>query len=93
MLFVNKLVWDEWNTAHIARHGVSQAEVEEVCSGEPMIEQGYSERMRLVGPSLRGRMLSVVLAPKDKDFYYPVTARPASRKERRKFQLQKEVKF
>ena len=70
--------------AHIARHQVSPEEVEEVCQGEHIVRQGYSGRLMLIGPTFSGHMLAIVLEPDDEeDVYYPVTARPASRKERR----------
>jgi len=31
MLYVEDLDWDERNLDHIARHGITQYEVEEVC--------------------------------------------------------------
>jgi len=40
----------------------------------------------LIGPTLAARMLSVVLEPEGEGVFYPVTARPASRKERRRYQ-------
>ena len=86
MLYIRRLVWDAWNEAHIARHGVTAEEVEEVCRGSPMTSETYKERVRVVGPTLAERMLTVILAPQGQDVYYPVTARSASRKERRRYQ-------
>ena len=86
MLFISRLLWDSWNVAHIARHEVVPAEVEEVCHGEPMAEQGKKGRIRLVGPTIRGRMLAIILEREGEGIYYVVTARPASREERRRYQ-------
>ncbi len=62
-------------------------EVEQVCQGQPMFSETYGDRLRMVGPTRRRRMLTVILAPKEAEgFYYPVTARPASRKERQRYQ-------
>ncbi|MBI2940112.1 MAG: BrnT family toxin [Chloroflexi bacterium] len=74
--------------AHIAHHQVSPEEVEEVCHGQPMTSATYQGRIRVVGPTSAGRMLTVILAPRGQEqgVYYPVTARPASRRERRIFQ-------
>jgi hypothetical protein len=36
----------------------------------------------LIGPTATGRMLAVVLNPAEHGVYYPVTAHPASRRER-----------
>ncbi len=90
MLFVRRLIWDTWNIAHIARHDVIPEEVEEVCHGQPMTSQTYNGRLRVVGPTRRHRMLTVILAPKEEPgVYYPVTARPADRKERRNYEQQR----
>jgi uncharacterized protein len=83
MIFIRRLVWDSWNVVHIARHEVTPDEVEEVCHGEHIARQTYDERLFLIGPTLSGRMLVVILGPTNKSgIYYPVTARPASKKER-----------
>jgi uncharacterized DUF497 family protein len=90
MLFVRRLIWDTWNIAHIARHDVIPDEVEEVCHGQPMTSQTYKGRLRVVGPTRSRRMLTVILAPTEEPgVYYPVTARPADRKERRGYEQQR----
>ncbi|MBI3327100.1 MAG: BrnT family toxin, partial [Nitrospinae bacterium] len=90
MLSIRRLIWDTWNVAHIARHAVTPEEVEEVCHGEPVASQTYKGRIRVVGPTRRGRMLTVILAPTDEArIYYPITARPADRKERRNYREQR----
>ncbi len=83
MIDIGRLIWDEWNIAHIARHGVTPEEVEQVCHGNYIVRGSYQQRVMLVGPTATGRMLAVVLDPEDAGTYYPITARPASRKERR----------
>ena len=90
MVYIRLLIWDAWNVAHIARHQVSLEEVEEVCHGEPVTSDTYKGRLRVVGPTLSRRMLTVILAPKDGEgVYYPVTARPADRRERRNYEQQR----
>ena len=82
MIFVDRLVWNNENIAHIARHKVIPDEVEEVCHGQHIVRRTYNDRFLLIGPTESGRMLAVVLGPtKKKNCYYPVTARPASDKE------------
>jgi hypothetical protein len=46
----------------------------------------------MIGLSATGRMLAVILdlEPEEVDVYYPVTARPAARKERLMYQKIKE---
>ena len=86
MLSVRRLIWDAWNVAHIARHDVIPEEVEEVCHDEPMTSETYKGRLRVVGLTQSGRILTVILAPTpDAGVYYPVTARSADRKERRNY--------
>lgn len=90
MLFVRRLIWDSWNIAHIARHDVIPDEVEEVCHGQPVSSQTYKGRLRVVGPTRSHRLLTVILAPtEERGTYYPVTARPADRKERRHYEQQR----
>jgi uncharacterized protein len=90
MLFVRRLIWDSWNIAHIARHDVIPEEVEEVCHGQPITSQTYKGRLRVVGPTRSRRMLTVILAPTEEPgVYYPITARPADRKERRNYDEQR----
>ena len=58
--------------------------MEEVCHGEPVVQVGKKGRSLVFGPTLSGRMLTVVLDPESSEegLYYPVTARPATRRER-----------
>ena len=89
MLYIRHLIWDDWNVAHIARHEVTRDEVEEACRGQPVISETYKGRLRVVGPTRSGRMLTVILSPEDDEgVYYPVTARSADRKERRNYEQQ-----
>lgn len=74
---------------HIARHKVTREEAEEVGQGDPVVQHGKKGRLLVFGPTSAGRMLTVVLDPSDTSgisyppgVYYPVTARPASRRER-----------
>jgi len=86
MVRVARLRWTLTNAVHIARHGVRISEVEEVVAGERIVEPGRSGRYVLIGPTAAGRMLAVVLEPEGAGVFFPVTARPASRKERRRFE-------
>ena len=82
------LRWDPGNAAHIRRHQVRPEEVEEVVAGTGVRRRGQFARTILIGPTSSGRMLTVVLELEVDDRYYPVTARPASRKERRQYAVQ-----
>ena len=89
MPFARQLVWDPRNVAHIARHRVTWREVEEVSRGDYVERQSYMLRVILIGPTNTGRVLSVILEDKGDGLYYVVTARPASRRERRFYRQQK----
>jgi uncharacterized protein len=92
MAFVRRLIWDAWNVAHIARHQVTPEEVEQTCHGAPETLTGKKGRLLLIGPTTAGRMIAAVLEPLGRGVFYPVTARPASRKERRYYQEQQAQK-
>ena len=83
MLIVRQLIWNSWNTEHIARHEVALEEVEEICDQDPVTSETYGGRIRVIGRTEAGRILTAILSPQQEDgVYFPITARTASRKER-----------
>ena len=40
---IQELLWPADRVDHIARHGISPAEVEEVCFGRPFVQRAKSE--------------------------------------------------
>lgn len=82
-----RLRWTPVNTAHILRHAVRTNEVEEVMEGTYLAEPGYGGRTVVIGRSRTGRYLTIVVEAEGAGQFFPVTARPASRKERRRFHL------
>lgn len=82
-MVVTKLIWDTWNVDHIARHSVMPDEVEEVCKKSFFASQTYERRIRIIGKTRSGKILTIILAPKGRNEYYPVTARSASHSEQR----------
>jgi uncharacterized DUF497 family protein len=90
MLNVRRLIWSDSTVAHIARHEVSTDEAVEVCFGEPIVLEGHSGRLLIIGPTQKQRMITVVVDPEEEEGVYSmVTARPAARKERRIYQREK----
>ena len=89
MILVSQLRWDDWNRAHIAKHGITPAQVEQVCQGPYIVREGHKGRLMVIGPDGTGRILVAVLDPEGKDAYYTVSARPASRRERQIYQREK----
>ena len=86
MVVVRRLVWDAWNVPHIARHQVTSNEVEELRQGKFLTVPTYGGRLRIIGVTKVNRMIAAILHPLGKATFYVVTARPASRKERRLYQ-------
>jgi len=66
---------------------VTQDDVEAVCRGAPILyRESHKDRLVLLGTAPDGRVLAVVLGPVPEEpagTYYPFTARPADRTERR----------
>lgn len=90
MFVVRRIIWDNWNVTHIARHGVTPQEVEEIYYGKPITNRTYKGRILVVGSTRKSRVLTVILAPTaEEQVYYVVTARPADRKERRNYEQQR----
>lgn len=90
MLNVRLLIWDTWNVPHIARHQVIPEEVEQVCHGQPVTNETYKGRIRVVGTTNEGKILTVILAPEEEQgIYYVITARTADRRERNNYHQQR----
>ena len=88
----DRLVWDEWNIEHAAKYGVAIEEIESVFSSEPIATESYKSRLLLIGMSSLGRMVAVVVGyvPNAPNVGYVFSARPASRRERRRYAQLKE---
>lgn len=94
MLFIKRLIWDDWNVEHIARHGVSPQEVEEVCHGEYISFKSYDQRFQIIGSTNSERILTIILDPEPEEgVYYVVTAHTASRKDRKLYQKEEGVTY
>lgn len=90
-LLINTLIWEDSNVAHIGRHDVTPLEVEQTCQGSHIVRKGKKGRLLVIGLTEQGRMITAALDPEDAEgVYYPVTARPASKKERRLYQEEQE---
>lgn len=89
MISIDKLIWNDWNIVHIAKHNVTPDEVEQVCHSKYVTFETYKRRIALIGPTETGHMIFIILAPKEEGVYYPVTARVADRKERAYYQKMK----
>jgi uncharacterized DUF497 family protein len=55
--------WDDENVDHLARHGITPDEVEEIFQGQVLRRRGGTEardRYRVLGRTVSGRYLAVV---------------------------------
>ncbi|MBA2775768.1 MAG: BrnT family toxin [Chloroflexia bacterium] len=88
---IDALDWDDWNRAHIAKHQVTPAEVEEVVVGDAIARASYKNRVAVIGLTGTGRMLTVIIgeSPHQRHLYYVFSARPASRVERGEYRAAK----
>ena len=83
-MIIRKLIWDEWNIEHIARHHIEPEEVEEVCKSKNLFERGRDGTYQMTGQTEIGRYLTIILVPRTNGFY-PVTSRDADDTERKRF--------
>ena len=79
---IESLSWDEWCEEHIAGHGVRFEEVEEAVQ-DILYNRRSREYLLVIGRTSSGRYLTVVLDDEGDGFWYPVTARPTNRSERK----------
>lgn len=92
-IIIKELVWDEWNIEHIKKHDVTQAEVEEVARNIVTHKKVKLGRYSIFG-RIGSRILTVIINRKATGIYYPVTARDAAKKERRKiYEKEKRIKI
>jgi uncharacterized DUF497 family protein len=81
---VGKLIWDDENEEHIARHQVTRDEVEEAFySRSAQMYRSRDQSYRLISQTYGGRYLTVIVARRPGGAWYVVTARDADALERR----------
>lgn len=90
---IDEFIWPEERVEHIARHGVTPGEVEEVCFGEPWVRRAKSEGdspvYYVLGQTDAGRCLFCVIIRFPDGRGYPVTAREMTASEKRQFRKRK----
>jgi len=86
---IHEFVWPQERIDHIAEHGVTLKEVEEVCFGKSLVLRAKSEGENpvyyILGQTRAGRYLFCVVIRFPEDVGYPVSARPMTAKEKRRF--------
>ena len=75
--------WDEHNEKHLAKHGISRSDVEDVLSGNHMLfeyqMEGNEQRWVAVGATRAGRILDIVFAVRC-DAMRPITGWAADKR-------------
>lgn len=79
---IKKLIWDDWNVKHIAKHKVEMDEVEVAAENMVAHKRGRNNKYLAMGRSGE-RILTLVIGREDAGIYYLLTARDSSKKERR----------
>jgi hypothetical protein len=89
-MIIKKLIWDEWNITHIARHNVLPGEVEDVCNGIFRSYESYDGRFEIIGETRQKRILLIVLDPEPVEGeYYVVTSHTGNKKDRKLYMKEK----
>lgn len=89
LMTIVEFVWAQDRIEHIARHGVTPDEVEEVCFGRSFVQRARSEGPNpvyyVLGQTDAGRYLLCVIISFPEGKGYPVTARQMTEKEKRRY--------
>jgi uncharacterized DUF497 family protein len=80
---IRRLIFDEENDAHIARHGITPEEVREVCESQPLVRRSRLNRLAVYGRTWPADIYSQFLSRLEWPNFV-VTARDMSRAERRR---------
>ena len=91
---IDELIWPRERIEHIARHGVTPEEVEEVCFGKSLVLRAKAEGKNpvyyVLGRTKVGRYLFCVVIQFPDSNGYPVTAREMTAKEKRRYRKWKD---
>ena len=86
---IYEFIWPEDRIDHIARHGVRPEEVEDVCFGQALIQRakslGENPVYYVLGQTTGRRYLFCVIIQFPDGKGFPVTARPMTQREQRRF--------
>lgn len=89
---ISEIEWKEADVAHIARHGVTPEEVEEVLAADPVWRRGRTHQesgrksLYVLGRTEAGRYLFIVLSPRMRGRARCVTAMEMDEKARRYYE-------
>lgn len=79
--------WNQWNVEHIARHGVSPEQAEEVVCGaaRPHPLHGEDDKWLVWGSTSGGEWLQVVFIIDEDDTVFVIHARPLTKNEKKRY--------
>ena len=91
---IDEFIWPEERIEHIARHGVTSEEVEQVCFGSSLVRrakfEGENPVYYVLGQTEAGRYLFCVVIRFPDGNGYPVTAREMTAKEKSRYRKWKD---
>lgn len=91
---IDEFIWPEERIEHIARHGVTPEEVEDVCFRKSLVRRAKSEGNNPVyyvqGQTDTGRYLFCVVIHFPDGKGYPITAREMTAKEKQRYRKWKD---
>ncbi len=86
-MYIQDLIWTDYNVEHIAAHHVTPKEVEDVIWDSPWFERRRGEqRYHVYGQTSAGRYLFIVLDRETDILFYVVTARDMTSREKAYYQ-------
>ena len=79
--------WNEWNEAHIGKHGIAPEEAEMVVRNAKSPYPRYREdgKWLVWGRGLGGRLIQVIFVIDDDDCIFVIHARSLTDREKRRF--------
>ena len=89
---ITEILWTELDVAHLARHGVTPEEVEEILAAGPVWRRGRThpqtkrKSLYALGQTEAGRYLFIVLSPRELGRARCVTAMEMDEKARRYYE-------
>lgn len=79
--------WEDWNIAKLDAHGIAEGEVEQVFSRNPIWapNPGRPGRYKMIGYTLGGRALTIIIAITEDDELLPITGWDTNGEERARY--------
>ena len=92
---IYEIIWPPERIAHIACHAVTPEDFEDVCFGDSLVLRAQAEGVNpvyyVLGQTFGGQYLFCVVIQFPNGKGYPVTARPMTDKEKRRFKQWKRL--